>query len=206
MVRDTHISQALPQRKNSSRRLLHHGRQWEGSPDSGEDSLPCGKGLQRNICNYFTLSKDNFYSTNNMSSLPNEILYNISNFLPNDDITDLMLMSRNFNALVTLRLKKIDQEMATMNQSIKSNVPGSPESVWISQLNLKRYEPIGSKAKKRMNDVIEILPRTNQSGFEILDWKADLLIFKERMSLERLSCHVCHVKGQHSSRRSDPGV
>ncbi|KAI1700959.1 hypothetical protein DdX_16398 [Ditylenchus destructor] len=44
-----------------------------------------------------------------MSSLPNEIFYNISKFLPNDDITDLMLMSKKFNGLVTPRLQKIDQ-------------------------------------------------------------------------------------------------
>ncbi|KAI1692595.1 hypothetical protein DdX_21165 [Ditylenchus destructor] len=83
-----------------------------------------------------------------MSSLPNDIFYNITNFLPNDDITDLMLMSRNFNAHVTLRLKKIDQEMATMNQCIKSFMPNpvpKDDCEWIPQLNLKRFEPIGSK-------------------------------------------------------------
>ncbi|KAI1706846.1 hypothetical protein Ddc_15113 [Ditylenchus destructor] len=85
-----------------------------------------------------------------MSSLPNEIFSDVTNFLPNDDITDLMLMSKTFNALVTPRLKKINQEMSTMDQSIKSFMPSpAPDPTdckWISQLNLKRFEPIGSEA------------------------------------------------------------
>ncbi|KAI1707496.1 hypothetical protein Ddc_14781 [Ditylenchus destructor] len=91
-----------------------------------------------------------------MHYLPNEIFADITNFLPNDDITDLMLMSRNFKALVTPRLKKIDKEMRTLDQHIESLMP-SPEpeennDEWIPQLNLKRFEPIGYKAKKRMKD------------------------------------------------------
>ncbi|KAI1697112.1 hypothetical protein DdX_18675 [Ditylenchus destructor] len=85
-----------------------------------------------------------------MSSLPNEIFFDISNFLPNDDITDLMLMSRTFNALVTPRLQKINQEMTTMNQSIESFMPTPAphhtDNDWIAQLNLKKFEPIGSEA------------------------------------------------------------
>ncbi|KAI1707489.1 hypothetical protein Ddc_14774 [Ditylenchus destructor] len=93
-----------------------------------------------------------------MSSLPNEIFADLTNFLPNDDITDLMLLSRTFNTLVTPRLKKIDQEMSTTNQSIKSFMP-SPEpdpsdNEWIAKLNLKRFLPIGSEAKKPMKKLI----------------------------------------------------
>ncbi|KAI1697120.1 hypothetical protein DdX_18683 [Ditylenchus destructor] len=122
-----------------------------------------------------------------MSSLPNEIFSDITKFLPNDDITDQMLMSRTFNALVTPRLQKIKQEMATMNQFIKSFMP-TPEpsdSEWISQLNLKRFEPIGSAAKKRMKDAFkdeeEILNhlRNPTLGNGMLDG------LKARMSLER---------------------
>ncbi|KAI1697119.1 hypothetical protein DdX_18682 [Ditylenchus destructor] len=106
-----------------------------------------------------------------MSSLPNEIFSDITNFLPNDDITDLMLMSRTFNTLVTPRLQKIHE--------------------WISQLNLKRFEPIGSAAKKRMKDMFEneeefrnhLSSATIGCDIGMLDEILDGL--KERMSLER---------------------
>ncbi|KAI1699517.1 hypothetical protein DdX_17269 [Ditylenchus destructor] len=94
-----------------------------------------------------------------MSLLPTELFSDITNFLPNDDITDLMLLSKNFNSLVTPRLQKIDQEMATMNQTIETFMPvPMPDSAdltdeWISQLNLKKFEPIGSQAKRRMREV-----------------------------------------------------
>ncbi|KAI1707306.1 hypothetical protein Ddc_14913 [Ditylenchus destructor] len=125
-----------------------------------------------------------------MSALPNEIFSNITNFLPNDDITDLMLMSRNFNALVTPRLKKINQDMTTMNQSIKSFMPSpAPEATndeWISQLNLKRFEPVGSKAKKAMEKVFAndvdfkcLLNGSMVLGLDTFDR------FKEGLSLER---------------------
>ncbi|KAI1707498.1 hypothetical protein Ddc_14783 [Ditylenchus destructor] len=118
-----------------------------------------------------------------MSSFPNEIFYNITNFLPNDDIADLMLMSRNFNALVTPRLRKIDQQMATMNQSIESFMPlPAPEpsnNVWISQLNLKRFEPIGSQAKKRLTEAFYRINLNNL--LELIR-----LILKDR---NRLPCH-----------------
>ncbi|KAI1697116.1 hypothetical protein DdX_18679 [Ditylenchus destructor] len=124
-----------------------------------------------------------------MSSLPNEIFSDITNFLPNDDVTDLMLMSRTFNALVTPRLQKIDQEMATMNQSIKSFMPTpAPEpsdSEWIAQLNLKRFEPIGSAAKKRMKETFE---HEREFLYLLRDATLDIGMldgFKERMSLER---------------------
>ncbi|KAI1701404.1 hypothetical protein Ddc_17628 [Ditylenchus destructor] len=129
--------------------------------------------------------------------LPNEIFFNITNFLPNDDITDLMLLSRKFNALVTPRLQKIDQEMATMDQSVESFIPSpEPEPTdrgWISQL--KRFVPIGSKAKKRMKEVFE-----NQEDFQNFlvnvsthfRWigsTAEGIVkfdsYKKRMSLER---------------------
>ncbi|KAI1700818.1 hypothetical protein Ddc_17927 [Ditylenchus destructor] len=174
-----------------------------------------------------------------MSSLPSEIFSNITNFLPTDNITDLMLLSRKFNAVVTPRLKKIDQakkrmketfenddkllnslvtatlntgmldelkermslerfddttfvrilmalvampkfreeynvsgktfnglvtprlqkinqEMATKNQSIKSFWPSpKPEPTdteWISQLNRKKFEPIGSAVGTRQSE------------------------------------------------------
>ncbi|KAI1700822.1 hypothetical protein Ddc_17931 [Ditylenchus destructor] len=124
-----------------------------------------------------------------MSSLPNDIFYNVTNFLPNDDITDLMLLSRTFNALVTSRLQKIDQEMATMDQSVKSFIPStapvSTDNKWNVQLYLKRFEPIGSPAKKRMKKVFE-----NQTAFLYRLRYATLNIgmlddLKERMSLER---------------------
>ncbi|KAI1701405.1 hypothetical protein Ddc_17629 [Ditylenchus destructor] len=94
-----------------------------------------------------------------MTSLLNEIFSNITNFLPNNDITDLMLLSRKFNVLVTPRLQKIDQKMGTMKQSILSFMP-LPESdpadhKWISQLELKRFKPIGSNAKRRMMKVFQ---------------------------------------------------
>ncbi|KAI1694007.1 hypothetical protein DdX_20340 [Ditylenchus destructor] len=112
-----------------------------------------------------------------MSSLPSEIFSDITNFLPNDDITDLMLMAKTFNALVTPRLKKIDEDRATMNQSIKSPVPEIKDGEWIAQLDLKRFEPIGSVAKKRMKDVIERI------CIEELKW--EIMGLKEVMSLER---------------------
>ncbi|KAI1700819.1 hypothetical protein Ddc_17928 [Ditylenchus destructor] len=94
-----------------------------------------------------------------MSSLPNDIFYHVTNFLPNDDITDLMLLSRTFNALVTSRLQKIDQEMATMDQSVKSFIPltapDPTDNESNVQLYLKRFEPIGCEAKKRMKKVFE---------------------------------------------------
>ncbi|KAI1701408.1 hypothetical protein Ddc_17632 [Ditylenchus destructor] len=108
-----------------------------------------------------------------MSSLPNEILSVLANFLPNDDITDLMLLSRNFNNLVTPRLKEIDQDMTTMEQHIESFMPAdaihlcdhhrqpghdiheTDDNEWIPQLNLKQFEPIGSVAKKRAKEVFE---------------------------------------------------
>ncbi|KAI1699936.1 hypothetical protein DdX_17029 [Ditylenchus destructor] len=124
-----------------------------------------------------------------MSSLPNEIFSDMTKFLPNDDITDLMHMSRKFNALVTPRLKKIDQEMTTMNQSIKSFMASTvtdDDDEWISQLNLKRFEPIGSKAKKAMKEVFAkvddlkcLCDGSMALGHDTLDR------FKEGMSLER---------------------
>ncbi|KAI1695993.1 hypothetical protein DdX_19284 [Ditylenchus destructor] len=109
------------------------------------------------------------------SSLPNEIFADLTRFLPNSGITDLMLMSRKFNALVTPRLKKIDQGI----------VP-DPAHAWISPLNLKQYEPIGSAAKKRMREVFEkeeddLLNCLRRAG----DWKVPLKKFKEKMSLQR---------------------
>ncbi|KAI1700950.1 hypothetical protein DdX_16388 [Ditylenchus destructor] len=112
-----------------------------------------------------------------MSFLPNEIFCDVANFLPNNDVTDLMLTSRTFNSLVTPRLKKIDQEMSTMNQSIKSPVREVTDCEWISQMNLKRFEPIGSAAKERMRDAFEVLRNRESNN--------DILRFKERMSLER---------------------
>ncbi|KAI1701413.1 hypothetical protein Ddc_17637 [Ditylenchus destructor] len=144
-----------------------------------------------------------------MPFLPNEIFADLTKFLPNDDITDLMLLSRKFNALVTPRLQKIDEEMATMNQSIKSPVPEISDDEWISQLNFKRFDPIGSKAKKRMQEAfmneIELLDCLNEATLdngmlkshkeslkELLDYlhkatldKGMLKSLKERMSLER---------------------
>ncbi|KAI1706845.1 hypothetical protein Ddc_15112 [Ditylenchus destructor] len=124
-----------------------------------------------------------------MSSLPNEIFSDVTNFLPNDDITDLMLMSKTFNALVTPRLKKINQEMSTMDQSIKSFMPSpAPDPTdckWISQLNLERFKPIGSEAKKRMQKVFENereLPNFLRNA-TLGNYLFDRL--KERMSLER---------------------
>ncbi|KAI1700966.1 UDP-glucoronosyl and UDP-glucosyl transferase domain-containing protein [Ditylenchus destructor] len=125
-----------------------------------------------------------------MSFLPNEIVYDITNFLPNDDITDQMLMSRNFNVLVTPRLKKIDQEMTTMNQSIESFMPSPApaDNEWIPQLNLKRFEPIGSEAKKRMKKVFENRTDIIDCLFKINnpDMRSTLLPrLKKEMSLER---------------------
>ncbi|KAI1695374.1 hypothetical protein Ddc_21273 [Ditylenchus destructor] len=122
-----------------------------------------------------------------MSSLPNEIFYNITNFLPNDDITDLMLLSRKFNALVTPRLKKIGEEMTTMNQSIESFMP-MPEPTddeWISQLNLKRFEPIGSVAKNRIKELFE--KEDFMSSMQVEYRNVSLLRFRKTMSLERFN-------------------
>ncbi|KAI1701409.1 hypothetical protein Ddc_17633 [Ditylenchus destructor] len=116
-----------------------------------------------------------------MSSLPNEIFSDITNFLPNDDITDLMHLSRNFNAFVTPRLKKIDEDRATMNQSIESFMPSpTPENDcdWIPQLNLKQFEPIGSKAKKQVKKVLE-----NEENSKFFNGFLDRL--KKGMSLDR---------------------
>ncbi|KAI1713349.1 hypothetical protein Ddc_12004 [Ditylenchus destructor] len=55
-----------------------------------------------------------------MSALPNEISFDITNFLPNDDVTDLMLVSRNFNALVTPRLQKINEAKKRMKDIFQS--------------------------------------------------------------------------------------
>ncbi|KAI1706749.1 hypothetical protein Ddc_15158 [Ditylenchus destructor] len=127
-----------------------------------------------------------------MSSLPSEIFYNITNFLPNDDITDLMFLSRNFNALVTPRLRKIDQEMATINQHFDSFLPSpAPETdhEWISKLNLKRFEPIGSHAKKLMTKLMNdgFLNCVRYSmGWMGEEERPELLeIAKRRMFLER---------------------
>ncbi|KAI1707503.1 hypothetical protein Ddc_14788 [Ditylenchus destructor] len=131
-----------------------------------------------------------------MSSLPNEIFYDIVNFLPNDDITDLMLTSKTFNSFVTPRLQNINEEMATMNQTIESFMPmPAPEPtdcVWISKLNLKRFEPIGSKAKRRFTEVFETdfpnfvrqLSLIMGLGSGICD-EEKVNKYKERMSLER---------------------
>ncbi|KAI1707487.1 hypothetical protein Ddc_14772 [Ditylenchus destructor] len=110
-----------------------------------------------------------------MSSLPNEMVSKITNFLPNSGITDLMLTSRNFNALVTPRLRKIDEGI----------VP-DPAHEWVSQSNLKQYEPIGSAAKKRMRAVFEkdedeLLNCLRRPGYS----KVPLQRFKEKMSLQR---------------------
>ncbi|KAI1700962.1 hypothetical protein DdX_16401 [Ditylenchus destructor] len=116
----------------------------------------------------------------------------ITGFLPKDDITDLMLMSRNFNAFVTPRLQKIDEEMATMNQSMVLLVPRHlSDRSFCSLIShnvqgiLKRCKPIGTEAKKRMRkvfqnrqDIINYL-RNATSGFGILD------SLKKRMSLQR---------------------
>ncbi|KAI1700817.1 hypothetical protein Ddc_17926 [Ditylenchus destructor] len=127
-----------------------------------------------------------------MSSLLSEIFFDITKFLPNDDITDLMLLSRKFNALVVPRLQKIDQEMSTMNQSIKSFMPSpAPEPTdneWISQLNLKRFEPIGSKAKKLMrkafmNQVVIQYCLVNVEDSDAQTWMLQKL--KKEMFLER---------------------
>ncbi|KAI1700964.1 hypothetical protein DdX_16403 [Ditylenchus destructor] len=123
-----------------------------------------------------------------MSSFPNETFFDITNFLPNDDITDLMLMSKTFNVFVTPRLKKIDHEMATMNQSITSFMPMPTPNITIreyfSRLNLKRFEPIGSKAKKRMKELFE-----NEDDLLNRLWNSyrngTLSSLKEVMSLER---------------------
>ncbi|KAI1731120.1 hypothetical protein Ddc_03849 [Ditylenchus destructor] len=71
-----------------------------------------------------------------MSFLPNEIFLDMTNFLPNNDITDLMLLSRKFNAFVTPRLQKIDQEMATMNQTIESLMPSPAPNFYDINLDL----------------------------------------------------------------------
>ncbi|KAI1703832.1 hypothetical protein DdX_14671 [Ditylenchus destructor] len=127
-----------------------------------------------------------------MFYLPNEVLSVITNFLSNDDITDLMLLSRNFNALVTPRLKNINQEMSARNLSIESFMPKPVETdnEWISQLDLKRFEPIGFKAKKQMKEFFEkvdddddFLKCLRKAG----DQNASLDRFKKIMSLERFN-------------------
>ncbi|KAI1707495.1 hypothetical protein Ddc_14780 [Ditylenchus destructor] len=127
-----------------------------------------------------------------MSSIPNEVLSVITRFLADDHVADLILLSRNFNAHVTPRLKKIDEEMATMNQSIKSftpfPAPDSTDNEWISQLDLKRFLPIGSEAKKQMKKVFEnyVDLRDSLGYTENPDVRSRLLpILKKRMSLER---------------------
>ncbi|KAI1699568.1 hypothetical protein Ddc_18512 [Ditylenchus destructor] len=128
-----------------------------------------------------------------MSSLPNEIFADLTNFLPNDDVTDLMLLSKKFNALVTRRLQKIDEDRAIMNQSIDTFLPSpAPEYTndgWISQLNLKRFEPIGSKAKNQVKQLFEN-NKEFEKCFHKLDGELELDIgtldsLKEKMSLER---------------------
>ncbi|KAI1703833.1 hypothetical protein DdX_14672 [Ditylenchus destructor] len=125
----------------------------------------------------------------NMYFLPSEVLIIITNFLPNDGITDLMLLSRNFNALVTPRLKNIDQEMATMNQSITSFKPKlKPElsdCEWIPQLNLERFEPIGFVAKRRMKEAFKRIEDAFLHCSHYAGERVPLERFKERMSLER---------------------
>ncbi|KAI1703439.1 hypothetical protein Ddc_16547 [Ditylenchus destructor] len=127
-----------------------------------------------------------------MSYLPSEVVSVITKFLPNDDITDLMFLSRNFNALVTPRLREIDQEMATMNQSIESFMPmpapDETDSNWITQLNLQRFEPVGSEAKKRMKEVFKEDSRENaflKCVRNAKDRNVSLHRFKQILSLER---------------------
>ncbi|KAI1703816.1 hypothetical protein DdX_14652 [Ditylenchus destructor] len=82
-----------------------------------------------------------------------------------------------------------------MNQSIKSFMPSpapaATDHEWVSQLNLTRFEPIGSETKKRMKDLFE-----NQKDIKNLllinlpnsldDLKIPSLCkLKERMSLSR---------------------
>ncbi|KAI1699569.1 hypothetical protein Ddc_18513 [Ditylenchus destructor] len=123
-------------------------------------------------------------------SLPSDIFYNVTNFLPNDDIADLMLLSKTFNVFVTPRLRKIDQEMAITNQSIKSFMPSPTpkrnDNKWVSQLNLKKFEPIDSVAKKAMKEVF-----FNDDDFKYLVSNTMGITlhtfdqFKESLSLER---------------------
>ncbi|KAI1703567.1 hypothetical protein Ddc_16494 [Ditylenchus destructor] len=127
-----------------------------------------------------------------MSSLPNEIFYNVTSFLPNDDIIDLMLLSKKFNSLVTPRMKKIDKEMTTMNQNIESFMPvpaPADNHEWIPQLNLKRFEPIGSKGKKRMKELFATWQDFDDCFCEIeTKWEVNfeaLDRLKNGMSLER---------------------
>ncbi|KAI1699563.1 hypothetical protein Ddc_18507 [Ditylenchus destructor] len=79
--------------------------------------------------------------------------------------------------------------MATVNQCIKSFIPKpapKDDSEWISQLNLKKFEPIGSKAKKAMKKVF-----ANDVDFKCLCNGSMVLgrdtfdRFKEGLSLER---------------------
>ncbi|KAI1699562.1 hypothetical protein Ddc_18506 [Ditylenchus destructor] len=135
---------------------------------------------------------DDFFDDANMSYLPNEIYSDITNFLPNDDITDLMFVSLKFNALVTSRLRKINEEMATVNRSIESFMPkptpDHADNEWISLLNFKKFEPIGTEAKNLMKemfdnekDVMNCLRKT-----ENLYMRSEKLQkLKEGMSLER---------------------
>ncbi|KAI1692593.1 hypothetical protein DdX_21163 [Ditylenchus destructor] len=71
-----------------------------------------------------------------------------------------------------------------MNQSIASFMP-SPEhdrsdNEWISQLNLKRFEPIGFKAKKAMRKVL-----VNDDNLMYLGRNTMDITLKEKLSLER---------------------
>ncbi|KAI1700955.1 hypothetical protein DdX_16394 [Ditylenchus destructor] len=126
-----------------------------------------------------------------MSHPPSEVLSVITNFLPNDDITDLMLMSKTFNAHVTPRLRKIDEEMSIVNQSIESFMPSPPpetDDEWISQLNLKQFEPIGSVAKRRVKQLFadcQFVRKFDEIGTRMeLDVRT-LDRLKKAMSLER---------------------
>ncbi|KAI1703814.1 hypothetical protein DdX_14650 [Ditylenchus destructor] len=120
--------------------------------------------------------------------LPNEIFSDLANFLPNDDMTDLMLLSRTFHAIIHPRLHKIDEEMSTKDQHIESFMPSpAPDTdrEWISQLDLQRFEPIGSVAKNRMKEAFG-----NRDDFLRSLWNAtngidSFVRLKQRLSLER---------------------
>ncbi|KAI1703815.1 hypothetical protein DdX_14651 [Ditylenchus destructor] len=71
--------------------------------------------------------------------IPNEVFSDITNFLPNDDITDLMLMSWNFNALVTPRLRRIVQAATTVPTPAQLM-----DDQWFQQ-NVKKFLPIGTQ-------------------------------------------------------------
>ncbi|KAI1703813.1 hypothetical protein DdX_14649 [Ditylenchus destructor] len=69
-----------------------------------------------------------------------------------------------------------------MNQSIESPDPEIKDGDWIAQLDLKRFEPIGSVAKKHMREMFatadKFLPNARDD-----EWAE----IKEKMSLERFS-------------------